>query len=149
MKDVTSLMLALNTKQVEIYIDELEWNKRLTGKDFNSNYKVAIAKLKDSIKSFNEVLSIKNEDLEQYSGSLSVVMEMLRNAKTAEHRTNILESIDFLARNSHSVEANKEDLLERIKMVSEISDKVFEFEPLELIKTHKKITKTPTKKKNE
>lgn len=148
MKDVNSVMLAITATQMKNFIESIWFNKKATGKDFNTNYKLAFLNLQNAVEKFLAVLNNSQDDLMQYANSLSIITLMLTEAEPND-RTKILESLEFLARNSHIIDNDKADLIERVKMVSEISDKVFEFEPLELAKIHKKIVNTPKKKKNE
>jgi hypothetical protein len=138
-------MLTLHAKQTAIWAEAVKME--IKGKTVNSQFKDAFIPLCNILNRFNTLVE-KNLDKDlhyEYSIYISDICTMLATADTKK-ATQIMESIKFISENCDAIDTHKDDdLKERVRLISEISDKLMKTPAKELQKVHKQIIKTPLK----
>jgi hypothetical protein len=148
MKNINWSMIVFSITQVELWIDNYEFELRQHGKALNSDKRVLIASLKSVIEKFNKAIATNKEDLLQYSGAISVINEMIAKAENDQQATVILESLSFLAKNTQVLTSNgSKEMQERLELISDMSDYLMNFPILSLRKLSKQVLSTPIKTK--
>jgi hypothetical protein len=95
-------------------------------------------------KTFNKNIKVKMP--ETISNNVGMFCKILATSPDADK---YMQAINYIAKSAEVVSSEEgniaPELMEKLKLISEINDKVINFDIKELVKLHKKIVNTPTK----
>ena len=95
------------------------------------------------VKTFNKNVKVKIP--EQISNAVSQFCNILAFSPDADK---YMQALNYIAKSAEVIQEENENpdaLMQKLKLISEINDKVINFDIKELVKLHKKIVNTPCK----
>ncbi len=140
-------MCILHSEQTEIWTKIL-WEHIRNKKIESVTFKSKLIALKDAAIGFNKVAQTKEQKelTADVASKVSRFNELLAKSNKKDGDT-LLATIDFLLKNSeinyHT--QTPQDLQEKIKLISEINDKLINFDLKPLKRLHKQVINTPLK----
>lgn len=144
-------MLALHAEQTQVWAETILHEVKYQNVKFKvPTFKDDLTALLNITRRFNKYVKSKLDNVDLHienSSNISHVCEVLANTDL-ENGTKYINAIHFIAKNANCVFDDTKvdnDLIEKLKLISEINDKAISFDIKELVKLHKKIVNTPTK----
>jgi hypothetical protein len=144
-------MLSLHAEQTQIWAETLLHEVKYQNVKFKvPTFKSDLIALANLTKRFNASVKSKLDNIDLHNdnaSNISKVCELLANTDI-ENGVKFLSAINYLVKNASVVFDDTKvdnDLMQKLKLISEINDKAINFDIKELVKLHKKIVNTPTK----